>query len=223
MAKTHVVEPGDTLSSIAAANGFADFRTLLDLPENAALKDKRKNAQILFPGDEVFIPDREEREESAATGARSTFVAAAQGLFLRVKVLDLDRNKLKEETVVELFVDKGDPIETNPDGEGIIDEPIPRDSGKAELRVREKNIKMDLVIGGLDPIETLSGQRARLNNLGYFAGFASDDREQFRWAAEEFKKDKKVTPLAVKEADIDPEEGIRDGGFRTKLETEHGS
>jgi hypothetical protein len=224
MAKTHIVEQGDTLSSIAQENGFANFRTLLDLPENAALKEKRKNAHILFPGDEVFIPDREERQEDAATGGRHIFLADAQGLFLRIKVLDHDRNKLKEDTEVQIFAsESGEPITTNPDGEGIVEAAIPRDTGKAELDVPEKKLKMDLIVGGLDPIDTLSGQRARLHNLGYFAGFASDDTDQFRWAAEEFKKDKKVTPLAVKKEDIDPVEGITDPKFRDKLETEHGS
>jgi peptidoglycan hydrolase-like protein with peptidoglycan-binding domain len=46
----------------------------------------------------------------------------------------------------------------------------------------------------LDPLETLSGQQQRLNNLGYFAGFVEPEdpkspNSQFRWAVEEFQCD----------------------------------
>jgi hypothetical protein len=56
---------------------------------------------------------------------------------------------------------------------------------------------MDISVGHLDPIDTLHGQQQRLNNLGYFAGFARGDKPdiQFRWAVEEFQCDH--PPLAV--------------------------
>ncbi len=222
MGKTVVVKPGDTLSSLAARHGFADFRTVFDDPGNAALKSLRKNPHTLVPGDEVFIPDREDRQESAPTDTRTTFVAQIQGLFLRVKVLDFDNRKLDSDAVC-LLSTTGTPQELNPDGDGIVESPIRRDLEKAELRVAEKELKFDLLIGQLQDINTLAGQRARLNNLGYFAGFMEDDVEQFRWGAEEFNKDKKVQPMGVKKTDVDPEAGLTRGAFLAKLEKEHGS
>jgi hypothetical protein len=49
-----------------------------------------------------------------------------------------------------------------------------------------------LLIGNLDPVDEASGQRARLDNLGYFAGYTDDDRDQLEWATEEFQCDEKL-------------------------------
>jgi len=52
-----------------------------------------------------------------------------------------------------------------------------------------------ILIGLLGPIGSNVGMRARLNNLGYFAGFANDtDTEQLRWALEEFQHDHGISP-----------------------------
>jgi N-acetylmuramoyl-L-alanine amidase len=51
-----------------------------------------------------------------------------------------------------------------------------------------------LHIGELDPVDTFSGQQARLNNLGYFPGSSDqDDDPQFLSAAEEFQCDHGLT------------------------------
>jgi hypothetical protein len=51
-----------------------------------------------------------------------------------------------------------------------------------------------LKIGHLDPVDTISGQRARLNNLGYFAGDSDDPSDPaFESAAEEFQCDHSLT------------------------------
>ncbi|MCB9898490.1 MAG: LysM peptidoglycan-binding domain-containing protein [Planctomycetes bacterium] len=224
MSQTHVVKSGETLSSIAALHGFGDFRTILDDPANAALRALRGDGHVLAPGDEVVIPDRVAKKEAVATAARSTFVAAFQPLHLRVRVRDLDDVPLKSD--VEVLLATGgadDAVPLKPGKDGLVERPIERRLERAELRVEAKSIKADLVVGGLDPIETLAGQRARLNNLGYFAGYASDDREQFRWGAEEFEKDKKVAPGAVKDEDIDLATGLASPAFRKALVKEHGS
>src|SRR4051812_23195035 len=46
------------MSSIAHDFGFLNFETILNHPKNAELKKNRANPQVLFPGDEVFIPDK---------------------------------------------------------------------------------------------------------------------------------------------------------------------
>ena len=57
-------------------------------------------------------------------------------------------------------------------------------------------MSLQLSIGGLDPLDEESGQRQRLNNLGYNAGEVdSQDPQQFKSAIEEFQCDFKVKPL----------------------------
>jgi hypothetical protein len=47
---------------------------------------------------------------------------------------------------------------------------------------------LTILIGHLDPVSEASGQKARLNNLGYFAGaMDEDDDARFRSAVEEFQ------------------------------------
>lgn len=46
----YIVKEGDFLSSIAKDNGFTDYRQSGTIPNNASLKQKRQNPNILFPG-----------------------------------------------------------------------------------------------------------------------------------------------------------------------------
>jgi hypothetical protein len=46
-----------------------------------------------------------------------------------------------------------------------------------------------IVIGDLGPVSEPAGQQARLNNLGYFAGFNPESKHQLKWAIEEFQCD----------------------------------
>ena len=87
----------------------------------------------------------------------------------------------------------------------------------------------DVKVGHLNPKTTLSGQQARLNNLGYFAGFAFKDTDQMRWAIEEFQcehmgmKPVKKVPVITPESE-DPLEktGVQDQATVDALEDEHG-
>lgn len=56
MGKTYVVVEGDTLTKIAADHGFANWRTIYNDPANAAFRAKRPDPNLIFPGDEIFIP-----------------------------------------------------------------------------------------------------------------------------------------------------------------------
>jgi hypothetical protein len=56
------------------------------------------------------------------------------------------------------------------------------------------NTPIPFKIGDLDPVLETSGQVARLNNLGYFAGDLSNpDPATFQSAVEEFQCDKSLT------------------------------
>ncbi|HEY6946597.1 MAG TPA: peptidoglycan-binding domain-containing protein, partial [Candidatus Acidoferrum sp.] len=164
-----------------------------DHPENADLKKLRKNPNILFPGDQVFIPDKEEKEESGPTDKRHSFV--------------VDKEKLKLVLVLEDFLEKpiagaqcallvdGQTFQLTTDGKGKIEQEIPLDAKEATLTIRGDqtpfaNDVIPLKIGHLDPLDEISGQVARLNNLGYFAGpLDGSDTEAFESAIEEFQCD----------------------------------
>jgi N-acetylmuramoyl-L-alanine amidase len=161
----HVIEQGECLASVAAAHGF-DWRTLWEHPNNAELKEKRKDPNVLFPGDVVFVPDKEIRKEKLPTGKRHRFVHKGALETLRIRLIDeLDRPRTK--IGYELLIgDESRTGTTNDDGELI--EPIPPHTREAKLNFGGGEIT--LRIGDLDPPDTISGAQARLTNLGYDAG-----------------------------------------------------
>lgn len=253
MAKTYVVQQGDHLTSIAADNGFLNFETVWNDPNNAELK-KLRDPHVLFPGDEVFIPDLVVKDAPASTTTINRFVVAIQRLFLRLKVLDLDNQPIKN-AACELKVESEDKVDGTTDGQGFVqpDKEIAPSVREAALSVHIKKptaksanppppdapLKFDVKVGHMNPEKKLSGQQARLNNLGYFAGYTLNDLEQLLWAAEEFSCDHLGAPVAarpklqaVKPADqIDGQEsgdspaetGIQDQNLRGALRTFHGS
>jgi len=190
----HTVVQGEHIPGIAAQHGFRDFRAIWDHPRNAALKQERKNPNVLFPGDEVFIPDKELREEPRPTDARHRFVTALQGLQLRVKVIDL-RDKPVERTAF-FRLGNGTTNLTAPTAQ-VYEIDIPPGEKRATLgfpATGTERARPDILmeVGSLDPEDKLPGQQERLNNLGYFAGFSTTpDPEQVRWAVEEFQQDNK--------------------------------
>jgi hypothetical protein len=255
VAKTHVVRQGEHISGIAEAEGFGDFHIIWDHANNASIKAIR-DPHVLFPGDEIFIPDREEREESKPTTEVHVFEVDIPKLFLRLRVRDLD-NRAVENAPCELGLVGTElvPKETDKEGMVVPEEIIPRKVRKGELLVHiqkkpakkddppppEEKMKVDLRIGSLNPEKKLSGQQARLNNLGYFAGFTLNDIEQMLWAAEEFRCDRinksasavtkrpKIVAISAEDQNEgeelgDParETGIQENDLRDTLRKEHG-
>jgi hypothetical protein len=88
MSAEHVVKDGEYLSLIAADYGFATYKSIYDHPNNADFKAKRKNPNVLFPGDVVFIPDWETKAVTGATEKRHCFQLCASPVKLRIIVKD---------------------------------------------------------------------------------------------------------------------------------------
>jgi hypothetical protein len=58
MAKTYTIRSGDTLTKIAAREGFSSWREIYYDPDNAPFRRKRPNPDKIFPGDVVVLPDK---------------------------------------------------------------------------------------------------------------------------------------------------------------------
>jgi peptidoglycan hydrolase-like protein with peptidoglycan-binding domain len=169
----HTVVQGEYLSKIAKDNGFPDYLTIWDHPNNAQLKQQRQNPNVFYPGDHVFIPDKEQRHESGSTEKRHTFVVKKQTLKLRLVLEDVYEKPIAGARCALVVEDRVSQPTT--DGTGKIQLEIPLDAQNAMLVVRSnntpfQNIPIPIKIGRLDPVDKISGQIARLNNLGYFAG-----------------------------------------------------
>ena len=200
MSSTHVVLPGETLSSIAKVNGFANFLTIWNDAGNADLRALRHNPHILQPGDSVFIPDPPEILAHGADSQRHVFALESPALFLNIKLEDLDAKPIANASGtlrVDAADDNGresleDTFDVTTDKDGRLSQEILADANIADLEIGDDRFLIS--IGFLDPVRSDVGMQARLNNLGYFAGFNELDREQLRWAIEEFQHDNGIKP-----------------------------
>jgi N-acetylmuramoyl-L-alanine amidase len=197
MAPQYVIKQGDYLAKIAKENGFVDYRTIWDHPQNKQLKDKRKNPNVLAPGDELFIPDKVIREEEASTDQKHKYQAKTSKNMLRFVLEDLYGNPIAN-AKCELRVE-GEVYQVASGADGKIEHEIPLTAQSGELVIKEgntalKDVKLDVLIGHLDPVEQKSGQVARLSNLGYYLGRLDlDDTAKFQSSVEEFQCDYNLT------------------------------
>ncbi len=197
MPKTRIVKDGEFLAQIALDEGFLDWRTLWNAPENQSLRDKRKDPNVLQPGDAVTIPDLVPKDVAAATGQLVTFEVGGGDAKLRIRVLDAVSQPVKKADCT-FSVGAGDSIPASTDDKGIVERdidlqpggPSPIDGG---LVFTTPALTFHLKIGALNHETAVDGQQARLNNLGYYAGFTEpqtdEEKAQFEWAVEEFQCD----------------------------------
>jgi Putative peptidoglycan binding domain/LysM domain len=193
LAENYTVKQGDYLSKIASEHGFFDHLTIWNHPSNADLKKLRQNPSVLFPGDSLFIPDKQQTPYSRPTGNTHTFVIKRDRLKLRV-VLEDQYEKPVAGAKCKITIEAED-TELTTDSKGKYELNIPLRAQTGAMVIESDDTPYDgelfsLHIGQLDPVETLSGQQARLDNLGYFPGSSDhDDDPAFLSALEEFQCD----------------------------------
>jgi N-acetylmuramoyl-L-alanine amidase len=86
----HIVVPGDCVASLAFDSGLLP-ETVWDHPKNAELKKRRGNRNILLPGDTIFIPEKQAKQESAQTDRRGRFVRKSVPTKLKLRSLESQR------------------------------------------------------------------------------------------------------------------------------------
>lgn len=169
--RKHIVVPGDCLASIGAFYGF-DWRTLWAHAANAGLRARRKDPNVLHPGDVVVIPDKEVREEPRPTDARHRFVIKGRPETLRLRLLNEMDHPMANLSYA--LVCGGQTLRGTTSAEGELKENIPPLEKEARLflDVGDQPREITLRLGGLDPIDEVSGVQSRLANLGYDPGRA---------------------------------------------------
>ena len=186
MPRPYTVQPGDHLARIAARFGFLDERTIWDDPANAAIRQARPNPQVLLPGDVVVIPDREVRVEEGQTERRHTFLVRRSRLRLLISVRD--RFDVPQAGLTVPLAIDGEEQAAVTDGEGVVERAISPTSSTGRLSALGEDPVVQ--VGFLDPVESPTGWKARLNNLGYAAGPVGQASPlEERSAIEEFQCD----------------------------------
>jgi hypothetical protein len=173
MAEDYTVQQGDCISSIAYENGFFPD-TIWNLPENSALKAKRKNPNVLMAGDIVHIPDLTVKQEPGATGSQYKFKKKGVPEKLRIKLLDA--NHKPRANLDYIIVIDGNSRRGKTDANGELTEGIPPNAKVGKIVPGNDPSKtINLNLGHLAPVSEISGVKARLANLGFYKGPIDDN------------------------------------------------
>jgi Putative peptidoglycan binding domain/LysM domain len=160
----YTVKQGNCISSIAQKHGLF-WEKVWNHPKNAELKESRKDPNILYPGDVVFVPDKEEKEETGATEQRHRFRKKGVPALLRL-IVEIEGEIIANAPYV-LEVD-GKLYSGETDEDGMLEVGIEPNAKKGHLTVGELDYELEL--GGMDPLNEHVGIQTRLQNLGFYEG-----------------------------------------------------
>lgn len=172
MARYHVIEKGDCVSSVAFKNGYFPG-TIWEHPQNDALRERRGDPNVLLAGDRLFLPDKEPKTTTCATSKRHRFVRRGVPARFRLQILNAD--KPRPNLAYRLTIDSTLVLTGVTTGEGVLDVPIPPDARRGVLYIEEDDAEHALTFGGLDPAAEESGVKQRLANLGYLRSAEASD------------------------------------------------
>jgi hypothetical protein len=223
MPQDYEVQDGDCMSSIAYENGFF-WQTLWNLSENAALKAKRKDPNVLMTGDIVHIPDLTIRNSPGATEATHKFVLKGVPEVLKMKLLDA--NHKPRANLDYIIIIEGNTRRGKTDGNGCIKESIPPNAKSGKLIIppspapagspptpgKPKNHVMVLQLGNLNPLSAVSGLKARLANLGLYKGPVDENLDAATTRAISSFQTKKGLPVT----------GVADNATKALIKKIHG-
>lgn len=203
----YIVKPGDCMASIANETGHF-WETIWDDDANSELREVRQNPNILHPDDRVTIPEIHPKQESGDTEMRHRFVRRGEPVWLRVHLRTGGQPLANEAYTLEV----GDrTLEGTTDPNGLLEQLIPPGVKRARLHIRRR--MFELRVGHLNPLDSHSGLRGRLNNLGYDAGTDENNDEldePLRRALRAFQRDHDLTVT-----------GEPDDATRNRLSEEH--
>jgi len=160
------VEQGDCISSIAFEHGFFPD-TIWNHPSNAALKEKRKDPNVLLPGDIVFVPDKRLKELTRPTEHLHKF--QCKGVPEKLKLQLLLNGVPRASVSYKLTIDDDLVLSGKTDGQGRLQHSIPPNARTGKLIVNNEEA-YELLLGDLNPADDLTGIQGRLRHLGFYDG-----------------------------------------------------
>lgn len=215
MSKIHIVEQGECLSSIAGKYGFQNYRAIYEHADNADFRRRRPNPNLIYPGDELVIPEAPLEVFVCKTGQLNRFVVKRPERKLHLKLRDGEGEAIAGADYELSIEGDPDPRKGQTGNEGEVEELIPFDATSAKLLIGE--LVLEFEVGHLNPMfevkdDGVSGIQARLANLGYFWGsgdgqFGEDTEAAIR--------------LFQEDHDLDVD-GLITDDLRTKLAEVHG-
>ncbi len=180
---------GETTSSLAKKKGFF-WKTIWEHPENAGLRAKRKDPNVLYETDDIFIPEREIKKVSKGTEAQHVFRRKGEPSKIKMQMFALGKPRANEDYIFDV---DGKQTNGKTDGDGKLEHFIPGDAKSGKLIFKGGKEIHSLRLGNLDPLDQISGVQQRLNNLGYNCGGENGKLgEKTKAALKKFQADNKL-------------------------------
>ncbi len=211
----YIVREGEWLAKIALQFGITDWHDIYDHDRNAAFRELRPDPSVVKAGDQLWIPKSESVVIDPPQGSEEEQVFTVDPVppeTVDIVMHDIEGNAIANKPYT-LQIGAFE-VEGTTDGDGRLTEEV----DPLLLRVGGGQVIMEgrtlsVMLGHLDPVNTISGIQQRLNNLGYHVGDITGDLDD-------------TTVAAVKRfqaAESIPVDGVASKSFCDKLDDVYGS
>jgi hypothetical protein len=151
------------MKRIALAHG-CDADAVWNHSLNAHLRQERASMDMLYPGDVLYLPEPTRQWLPVVAGTTSRFVATVPRTTVTLTLSQAGAPIANASCVVRELPSLG-PLTTS--DKGLVTFEIPLTTHLVTLDFESTGLSVVCRIGHLDPIDTPSGVRQRLRNLGY--------------------------------------------------------
>ena len=162
------VKAGEYLEQIANRYG-QHWEKVWNAPENQALAAKRKTPDLLYPGDELFIPEIEQQPVEINTDSKHRFRVNRREREVSLRLIE-ETGQPVADLEYEIHIDAFETQNGTIGSDGMLTFKTPIQAQSALLKLPAINAEFTLSIGELEPISRLRGVQQRLKNLGYDPG-----------------------------------------------------
>lgn len=168
--KPYVIRQGDHLDRLADRYGF-DADAVWDHPRNEPIRTQRDDFAMLRPGDVLFIPVENQRPLlDLRARASNQYVARIPRAYVSL-IVSQGGASLADQPYVILGLGEDDVVRRTT-ADGAVEFEAPVHLREVTVRFEERSLEFRIGIGELDPPNTPSGMRTRLQHLGYYSSAA---------------------------------------------------
>lgn len=191
MARDHTIQTRDHIVRLAYYTGHKSYEAIWNDPANEQLRERRPDPGVLGVGDPVHIPDAPPWIfEQLPTRREHQLVLDLPLPKIRIRLLRVGYIPFGGKACNARFDDEM--VAKTPDADGEVEFELGPDTVFVSLEVDQQGLELD--VAALQPLDTLHGVSARLENLGYEPGSLGPDEKPedtygFRMAVEDFQCD----------------------------------
>ncbi|AUX25621.1 uncharacterized protein SOCEGT47_061700 [Sorangium cellulosum] len=205
----YVIQQGDHLRKLAFRAGI-DAETLWRHEKNQELSSRRKNMDLLLPGDVLHVPAEPAPALDLHVGTMNRYKAKVPAMHVKLKLESAMRSLAGQRFEVHGVSEGAEPIggTTTAEGEAAFDVPVL--VREVEIRLPDAGLVIPVLVGDLDPIDEPSGVIERLRNLGFLPPAGEVEAEDVTLALMAFQTEQRL-----------PVTGAMDDETRRALEERH--